>query len=125
MPATAAASCSRGTREQERTSDRRGRYPARFADEPPTTFRLPIGLVAEPLDRLGERPRAQVQCDRHEAVLQVEQQARLDVLVIAHWQGFCRGPRDGERQFELRWLPPIAVNVSEAGELSAVIRPVQ
>lgn len=27
----------------------------------------------------------------------------------AHWHGFWKGPRDGERQFIYKWLPPIAV----------------
>jgi hypothetical protein len=29
----------------------------------------------------------------------------------AHWHGFWTGPRDGERRFEIRWLPPIPVNI--------------
>lgn len=27
----------------------------------------------------------------------------------AHWHGFWSGPRDGEREFNLKWLPPILV----------------
>lgn len=27
----------------------------------------------------------------------------------AHWHGFWRGPKNGERTFALQWLPPIAV----------------
>lgn len=51
----------------------------------------------------------------------------------AHWHGFWSGPRTapgGEvesaapRRFDLRWLPPIPVNVADANELAPVIRPV-
>jgi len=49
----------------------------------------------------------------------------------AHWHGFRSGPMkrpDGqdipaeERKFELRWLPPIPVNVDDPSDLPAVIR---
>lgn len=43
----------------------------------------------------------------------------------AHWHGFWRGPRAGERQFSLRWLPPIAVNVDAIDQLPATVRPVR
>lgn len=43
----------------------------------------------------------------------------------AHWHGYWLGPRDGERRFDLRWQPPIAVGVADPGELPAVIRPVR
>jgi hypothetical protein len=52
----------------------------------------------------------------------------------AHWHGFRSGPMldaQGEaipkenRQFDLRWLPPIPVNIVEGDELPAVIRPVK
>jgi hypothetical protein len=51
----------------------------------------------------------------------------------AHWHGFRHGPRlrpDGteipsaERGFDLRWMPPIAVNV-DGNDMPAVIRKVQ
>lgn len=43
----------------------------------------------------------------------------------AHWHGFWSGPLESkERKFDLRWLPPIAVNVDDAAALPAVIRPV-
>lgn len=51
----------------------------------------------------------------------------------AHWHGFRSGPRfapDGEpiptasRRFELRWLPPVPVNIDQE-ELPSVIRPVK
>jgi hypothetical protein len=29
----------------------------------------------------------------------------------AHWHGFWSGPKDGDRRFEYRWLPPVPVNV--------------
>lgn len=49
----------------------------------------------------------------------------------AHWHGFRSGPTrrsDGteiptaERKFDLRWLPPIPVNVGDAGDLPATVR---
>lgn len=43
----------------------------------------------------------------------------------AHWHGYWLGPRDGVRRFDLRWQPPIAVGVTDPGELPAVIRPVK
>jgi hypothetical protein len=52
----------------------------------------------------------------------------------AHWHGFRSGPRlapDGEpispenRPFDLRWLPPIPVNIVDDEELPAVIKPVK
>lgn len=52
----------------------------------------------------------------------------------AHWHGFRSGAMkrgDGsdipveQRKFDLRWLPPIAVNLNEPGELPATIRPVK
>lgn len=52
----------------------------------------------------------------------------------AHWHGFRSGPRkrpDGsdipaiERRFDLRWLPPIPVNLDDVEQLPAVVRPVK
>ena len=43
----------------------------------------------------------------------------------AHWHGFWSGPREGERRFDLRWLPPIPVNVEDVGELPFTVRPVR
>ncbi len=51
----------------------------------------------------------------------------------AHWHTILSGPRlrDGapvpsaERQADLRWMPPIAVNLDDPGELPATIRPVR
>lgn len=52
----------------------------------------------------------------------------------AHWHGFRSGPRlrkDGTeipaamRKFDLRWLPPIAVNLDDPSELPTTIRPVK
>lgn len=44
----------------------------------------------------------------------------------AHWHGFWKGSkapgREDERIFELKWLPPIPVNVSDADNLPAVIK---
>lgn len=47
----------------------------------------------------------------------------------AHWHGYWKGPRDPERAadrwFQLRWMPPIPVNVEDGDELPATIRPVK
>ena len=52
----------------------------------------------------------------------------------AHWHGFRSGPMktaEGEaiptqaRRFDLRWLPPIAVNLDDVGDLPATVRPVK
>ena len=52
----------------------------------------------------------------------------------AHWHGFRSGPTrredgteipTGERQFALRWLPPIPVNVDDVADLPSTIRPVK
>lgn len=52
----------------------------------------------------------------------------------AHWHGFRIGPMKSPtgapvpaemREFELQWLPPIAVNLSDLEELVATVRPVQ
>lgn len=47
----------------------------------------------------------------------------------AHWHGFWRGPRNperaAERRFQLHWMPPTPVNVEDADELPATVRPVK
>jgi hypothetical protein len=41
----------------------------------------------------------------------------------AHWHTFLAGPRVAEaRERRVKWLPPIAVNVTDAGALPAVVR---
>lgn len=46
-----------------------------------------------------------------------------------HWHTFLSGPRKGvpteKRQRDIRWLPPIEVNIREPGELVPVVRPVR
>jgi hypothetical protein len=42
----------------------------------------------------------------------------------AHWHGFWTGTRNGERHFDVRWLPPIPVNVVDFAELPTVLHPV-
>lgn len=42
----------------------------------------------------------------------------------AHWHGYWHGPRDGERHFKLKWLPPVAVMVESVDWLPAVSREV-
>jgi hypothetical protein len=53
----------------------------------------------------------------------------LPHLRRAHWHTILSGPRKGVpadlRAREVRWMPPIAVNVRELEELPAVIRPVR
>jgi len=51
----------------------------------------------------------------------------------AHWHTILSGPRlrnglpipSGERLADLRWMPPIAVNVDDVGNLVATVRPVR
>lgn len=43
----------------------------------------------------------------------------------AHWHSYWLGPREGERRRELRWLPPIPVNVEDLDALPAVVRTVR
>jgi hypothetical protein len=43
----------------------------------------------------------------------------------SHWHGFWTGPKSAERKINLKWLPPIPVNVSSVDELPATIRPVK
>jgi hypothetical protein len=40
----------------------------------------------------------------------------------AHWHTFLAGPRAGERERRLRWLPPIAVKLEDVNNLPTVIR---
>jgi len=39
----------------------------------------------------------------------------------AHWHGFWSGPREGARRFDLRWLPPIPVNLPDVDALAAIV----
>lgn len=43
----------------------------------------------------------------------------------AHWHGYWTGPREGERRFDLRWMPPIPVNVNDVADLPATVRPMK
>lgn len=43
----------------------------------------------------------------------------------AHWHTFLRGPREGERTRDLRWLPPIGVRLALGDDLAATVRPVR
>jgi hypothetical protein len=44
----------------------------------------------------------------------------------AHWHTFLRGPRDGEQERFVKWLPPIGVNLCLGdAEPTAVVRPVK
>lgn len=45
----------------------------------------------------------------------------------AHWHTFVAGPRNdvSRQERRLKWLPPIAVNLDDAGDLPAVIRRVE
>jgi hypothetical protein len=42
----------------------------------------------------------------------------------AHWHGYWSGPKEGERKFTLRWMPPILVR-GDGGELPVTIKPVK
>lgn len=41
-----------------------------------------------------------------------------------HWHHFWRGPRQGERELVVKWLPPVAVNARSAEDLVATVRAV-
>jgi len=43
----------------------------------------------------------------------------------AHWHTYRIGPRDGEQRADLRWLPPIAVNLPDVDVLPSVVRRVE
>ncbi|MCH8500251.1 MAG: hypothetical protein LAT63_17420 [Marinobacter sp.] len=47
----------------------------------------------------------------------------------AHWHGFWKGPKDpersGERKFDIKWMPPIPVNVDDVTDLPATIKPLK
>lgn len=43
----------------------------------------------------------------------------------AHWHTFLAGPRDAERERRVKWLPPLPINVEDAGDLPAVVRRVE
>jgi hypothetical protein len=42
----------------------------------------------------------------------------------AHWHGYWMGPFGGERRFDLRWMPPLAVNVLDQDQITATVRSV-
>lgn len=42
----------------------------------------------------------------------------------AHWHGYWTGPKDGERRFILKWIPPTLINAT-TDELPTVIHPVK
>lgn len=42
----------------------------------------------------------------------------------AHWHGYWSGPRDGERRFDVRWMPPLPINMRD-GDLPATIHEVK
>ena len=42
----------------------------------------------------------------------------------AHWHGYWYGPREGERNFKLKWLPPVAVKIDSVDDLPVVVREV-
>jgi hypothetical protein len=45
----------------------------------------------------------------------------------AHWHGYWKGPRNTPeaRKLDLKWLPPIAVNVEATEDLVPVVRPIK
>jgi len=42
----------------------------------------------------------------------------------AHWHGYWHGPREGGRNFKLKWLPPVAVKVDSEDALAVLVREV-
>lgn len=43
----------------------------------------------------------------------------------AHWHGYWYGQRDAVRDFKLKWIPPISVNVEDYDTIPAVIRGIE
>jgi len=43
----------------------------------------------------------------------------------AHWHGYWTGPRKGKQSFELRWIPPIPVNIEDDEDAPTVIHAVE
>lgn len=63
--------------------------------------------------KLGEQLR--------EAASHAKSTGKSPHLRRAHWHGYWLGPRDGERQFKYKWLPPIFVSPDEKKEIKEYV----
>jgi hypothetical protein len=104
------------------TKTRRGGWRLFAADGPRT---WDVGV------RMGAALRAAYQAAETESVGPALRYGPRGHVRRAHWHGFRSGPRkrdDGSdipaelRRFDLRWLPPIPVNLPDIAELPATIR---
>lgn len=95
-----------------------------FAAEKPTTWDVGV--------RMGSALRRAYQAEQ--VGLAGQHAGPRPHIRRAHWHGFRSGPRvrpDGseivasERAFDLRWMPPIAVNVADIDTLPATIRTIK
>jgi len=85
-----------------------------FAADRPTTW--DVGL------RLGAALRRAYQAEQTGQGTAASGTSPRPHIRRAHWHGYWRGPLDGDRQFDLRWQPPIAVGVAAPEDLPAVVR---
>jgi hypothetical protein len=113
-----------GNRKPSNPQPKQGKkdFPRYFPPDKPTTWDVGVRMGAalrrayaeqemKGIEETHASPRAHVRC--------------------AHWHGFRLGPMKTptgavipaeQREFELRWLPPIPVNVSDIDNLPATIR---
>jgi hypothetical protein len=80
---------------------------------------------------VGTRIGAALRAPRHDAGAPTGESSGRRAAPIghvrsAHWHAFLRGPRDGERERFVKWLPPIGVNLALDEDVPlAVVRPVR
>jgi hypothetical protein len=77
--------------------------------------------------RLGAAPRAASRARNEDTAAGGDSRRLRPHLRAAHFHSYWVGPRsDPEaRRLELRWLPPVAVNVDQGAEAAVVVRPVR
>lgn len=93
------------------------RGPRLFPAQSPTTWDVGV--------RLGAALRAAYRREQTESDATPTGRNVRPHVRRAHWHTFLAGPRDGERERRVRWLPPIAVKVEDPTTLPAVVRPVK
>lgn len=62
---------------------------------------------------LGEKIGEAIRSVREQAHQAGERKGPAPHVRRAHWHGFWTGPREGEREFVLKWLPPMVVAAPE------------
>ena len=119
---------------------RRGKLGQPVNPEPTRTRRAGLQLfpVSSPTEwdvgvRLGAALRAAYQAAQIGSAGGMHNSPRGHIR-CAHWHGFRSGPRKREdgteipldaRKFDLKWLPPIPINVGDIDALPAVVKPVE